>query len=100
MFKKSFKFRIFLIFLLPTLALVYFSFYFISMKYKELNMTSHLVFSSKMTKSISIFVHNFQLERGLSAGYIVATNKKEYKDKLFYQQKLTDKAYSEFVLKI
>ncbi len=100
MFKKSFKFRVLLIFLLPAIALVYFSFYFISMKYKELNMTSHLLFSSKMTKSISIFVHNLQLERGLSAGYIVAANKKAYRNKLFHQQKLTDKAYVEFVSKI
>ncbi len=100
MFKKSFKFRVLLIFLLPAVALVYFSFYFISMKYKELNMTSHLLFSSKMTKSISIFVHNLQLERGLSAGYIVATDKKACRDKLFNQQKLTDKAYAEFASRV
>jgi len=86
-----------LIFLLPAVALVYFSFYFISMKYKELNMTSSLLSSSKMTKSISIFIHNIQLERGLSGGYIVAVNKKEYKNKLLKQQKFTDMAYHNFL---
>ena len=100
MFKKSFKFRVFLIFLLPTVALVYFSFYFVSMKYQELNKTSALLFSSKMTKSISMFIHNIQLERGLNAGYIVALDKKSYKDKLLRQQKLTDETYKKFIEQI
>ena len=100
MFQKSFKFRIFLIFLLPTIALVYFSFYFISMKYKELNMTSRLLFSSKMTKSISQFVHNIQLERGLSAGYIVTKNSEKYREELLRQQGFTDKAYAKFLVEL
>ncbi len=99
-FQKSFKFRIFLIFLLPAIALVYFSFYFISMKYKELNMTSRLLFSSEMTKSISQFVHNIQLERGLSAGYIVTRNSKKYRDELLRQQRITDKTYTKFLAKL
>ncbi len=99
-FKKSFKFRVFFIFLLPAVALIYFSFYFISMKYQELKMTSGLLFTSKMTKSISIFVHTLQIERGLSAGYVVAAKKSAYRDKLQKQQKITDSAYKNFLTEV
>ncbi len=97
MLKKSFKFKIFLIFLLPAVALVYFSFYFVSMKYQEMENTSAFMFSAKVTKIISRFIHNLQLERGLSAGYIVSANKDLYRKNLLNQQKLTDKAYKDFL---
>ncbi len=97
MHKKSFKFKVFIIFLLPTVALVYFSFYFVSMKFQEMENTSAYMFSAKVTKTISRFIHNLQIERGLSAGYIVSDNKSIYKQKLIEQQKQTDKACKKFL---
>lgn len=67
------------------------------MKYKELDKTASLLSSSHMTKSISKFIHNLQLERGLSAGYIVAKDKDIYRQKLLEQQKMTDIAYRDFL---
>ncbi len=95
MLKKSFKLKILAIFILPTVALIYFSSYFISAKYGELTKTSELVFSSMMIESISNLIHNVQIERGLSAGYIVTKNDR-YKEILLNQRNLSDKTYMIF----
>jgi methyl-accepting chemotaxis protein len=100
MIKKSFKLKIFLIFAIPSIALLYFSFYFLNIKYKELNESSAFMLSANITKSISSLIHNIQLERGLSGGFIVAENRFKYKHKLLQQQKLTDEAYKNFLFYI
>lgn len=38
-----------------------------------------------------------QLERGLSAGYVVAEGKDKYKNRLLKQYKLTDKTYNDYI---
>ncbi len=97
MLNKSFKIKILSIFFVPAVALIYFSFYFVSIRYEQLNNTSALMLSSKITKSISKFVHNLQIERGLSAGYIVSKNQSLYKKRLLQQRKLTDQSYKDFL---
>ncbi len=95
--KISFKLRIFAIFLIPAISMIYFTFYFVSMKYKELkNASSYRIFA-QMTKVTSNFIHNIQLERGLNAGYVVVKNKNSFKSKLLEQEKKTDKAYKQFI---
>ena len=96
MLKKSFKLKILSIFILPTIALIYFSSYFISAKYNELTKTSELVFSSMMIESINNLIHNIQIERGLSAGYIVTKNA-QYKKILLHQRRSSDSAYEKFI---
>jgi len=97
MLKKSFGFKIFTVFLLPLIALGYFSYYFISSKYAEQHKTSVYTLSAQITASITRLIHNIQLERGLSAGYVVATDQHYYQDELLQQYKTTDEAYQNFM---
>lgn len=53
--------------------------------------------SAKITENLSKLVHNIQIERGLSAGYIVAKDNTTYKEKLLKQHQATDKAYRQFL---
>ena len=92
---KSFKLKIFSIFLLPTIALIYFSFYFISIKYVEYKNASSNIVLAKMTTYTTELIHNLQIERGLSAGYIASV--KVTKSDLLKQEKLTDKSFDEFI---
>ncbi len=96
MLRKSFKFQILVIFLLPAFAMIYFSLYFVNTKYEELNKAKSLMFTAKMTKSISMLIHNLQIERGLSAGFIVTKEKEKQRKRLENHQKLTDKTYKTF----
>jgi len=93
---KTFKLKIFIKFILPTIAIGYFSYYFISIKYKELNDSIAYILTAKSIKSISLYIHNIQIERGLSSGYIEAKDREMYLDKLKKQQIKTDKAYESF----
>ncbi len=95
--KISFKLRIFAIFLIPAISMVYFTFYFVTMKYRELENASSHKFFAQMTKVTSNFIHNIQLERGLNAGYIAVKNKNVFKHKLLEQEKETDEAYKQFI---
>ncbi len=96
MSKKSFKLQIFIIFLLPAIAMVYFSFYFVNTKYDDLKKASSLMFTATMTISISELIHNLQIERGLSSGYLVTEDTENFRKKLFKQYNLTDITYKIF----
>ena len=97
MLKKSFGFRILILFLLPLLALAYFSYYFISDKFKSLDKTSIYMLSSQMSTSLSQLIHTIQLERGLSVGYAVEMDSGFGRDKLLQQYRATDEAYQKFL---
>ena len=97
MHNLSFKFRVFIIFLVPAIAMLYLTFYFVGIKYDSLNNASSYKLFAEMTKITSSLIHNIQLERGLSTGYIVVKNKKLYKQKLLKQQELSDEAYKRFM---
>jgi diguanylate cyclase (GGDEF)-like protein/PAS domain S-box-containing protein len=89
----SLNIKIFIIFLIPAVALLYFSFYFINAKYECLTESSKYKLSANITNQLSELVHNIQIERGLSAGYLVAKNKVEIEKKLLQQYIQTDKEY-------
>ena len=93
----SFKVRVFVIFLIPAIAMIYLTFYFVNIKYDELKNASSYKFFSEMTKITSNFIHSVQIERGLSVGCIVTKKDTSYKDKLLAQQQTTDKAYKAFM---
>lgn len=95
--KLSLTFKIIIIFLIPTLTLVYFSFYFVEMKYTNLNESAKNRLAANITNSLSKLIHNIQLERGLSAGLIVAKYKIKLTASLHNQYLLTDKAYTDFL---
>ena len=93
----SLTFKIIIIFLIPAIAITYFSFYFIESKYSDLHESLKYKLSANITNSLSLLTHAIQLERGLSAGYIVAPNNKNLKISLQSQYKSTDKAYQELL---
>ena len=96
--KKSFGFQIILIFLIPALVMFYFAYYFISQKYEALQTSKLYIKASKNIQCISRFIHNIQLERGMSAGYLVLKDDDEnLKNRLIQQQKKSNESYKAFV---
>ncbi len=89
---KQFKLKIFIIFFLPALALLYFSSIFVLSEYEKRQKASTFKLTTKVTLVLNKLIHNIQIERGLSAGYIAAKEILPYKDQLLEQFKKTDKA--------
>ncbi len=89
--------KILIIFFIPAVALIYFSFSFVQTKYKNLQESSMYILSAKITDNLSKMIHNLQLERGLSAGYIVAKDNSKFKKELLNQYRATNKSYAEFL---
>ncbi len=83
--------------MVPAVALIYFSFYFVSIKYKEMNKTSDLLYASKITKISTDLIHSLQIERGLSAGFIAVEDKKPYLKKLLKRRGMSDTVYKTFL---
>jgi hypothetical protein len=94
---KSLKYKIFIIFYIPAIALIYFSYTSLAYEYKQLNHSSAFKLSAHITSVLSNLIHNIQIERGLSAGYIVVNEKNTYQDKLKEQHLNTNKAYERFL---
>ena len=92
---RSLNIKIIAIFLIPAIALIYFSFYLINSKYETLTESSKYKLSANITNQLSKLVHNLQIERGLSAGYLVAKDKASIEKELFSQYKKTDGRYKE-----
>jgi len=93
---KSLKFKIIIIFTMPTVALIYFSYSFITSKFTQYLNSNLYVLSAHITNTTSDLIHNIQIERGISAGYIVSKDT-SIKEKLQKQYNLTDKAYQNFI---
>ncbi len=98
--KLSLKRKILFIFSIPALALIYFSIASIKHEYNKLDETQTFKQSVEMTQVFSELIHNIQIERGLSAGYIDTVNKAQYKQALLSQHKRTDISYKKFLNKI
>jgi diguanylate cyclase (GGDEF)-like protein/PAS domain S-box-containing protein len=94
---KSLQLKIIIIFSIPALALIYFSFSLISSKNRVVNYNSSYMLLSKYTDVLSKFTHNIQLERGLSAGCIANENKGLCRDRLLQQREDTDVSYKLFM---
>ena len=94
---KSLKYKIFIIFYIPAITLIYFSYSSLAHEYKQLRYSSAFKLSAHITSVLSELIHNVQIERGLSAGYIVIDEESLYKQKLIEQHKETDKAYNELL---
>jgi diguanylate cyclase (GGDEF)-like protein/PAS domain S-box-containing protein len=90
---KSFKTRLLIIFIIPSFAFLYFLYLFTQNEYSVQHQIFKYQSSTKIMVSLSKLVHALQLERGLSAGYIVS-NKTILKEKLSKQCKITDNIYS------
>ena len=87
------KYKIFSIFAVPILALIYFSYQSIQTEYNQLKKAKIYKFSAMVTDILSDLIHQIQRERGLSAGYIAVKSSVSYEKKLKKQFLNTDKAY-------
>ena len=95
--KKSFGFQIILIFLIPAVVMLYFAYYFIAAKYETLKASELYIYASQNVQTISRLIHNIQLERGMSAGYLVLSkNDAKLRKRLLAQQKKSDESYRAF----
>ncbi len=97
MFHNSFKMKMFLITLIPALALFYLSVNYMYEKYQSQKHNQQLMYFTSLMQSSSQLIHNLQVERGLSAGYISSAATQENKYKLLAQEKKTDLAYKNFL---
>jgi diguanylate cyclase (GGDEF)-like protein/PAS domain S-box-containing protein len=94
----SLKTKIFVIFSIPVIVILFFAYNSIKYEYSKLHHAEIVTNSSKITKTIINLVKNIQLERGLSAGHIIATDKTKIKPKLLKQYKKTDEIIKNFFL--
>ncbi|ADN09511.1 diguanylate cyclase with PAS/PAC sensor [Sulfurimonas autotrophica DSM 16294] len=93
---KSLQMKIILIFSLPAVALIYFSYSLVHSNYIKYQESTSYASSAKHTHILSKLIHNLQLERGLSAGYIVSKNE-TIKKNLKKQYNLTDDSYKNLI---
>jgi len=93
---KSLQMKIILIFSLPALALIYFSYSLVHSNYIKYQESISYASSAKHTHILSKLIHNIQLERGMSAGYIVSKDT-ALKHNLEKQYRLTDNAYKDVI---
>ncbi len=93
---KSLQIKIILIFSLPALALLYFSYSLVHSNYIKYQKSISYASSAQHTHILSKLIHNIQLERGLSAGYIVSKDA-TIKHNLEKQYKLTDNSYKDLI---
>ncbi len=93
--KNSLKLKIFLIFSIPIIAIIYFSYNSVEHQYKKLNESSAFKLSAHITQTLSNLIYNIQIERGLGAGYIVGTTDDKHKQQLKEQYTHTDEAFEQ-----
>lgn len=91
--KNSLKFKILIIFSIPILVLMYLSYINVLKEFKQLNESSTFKISVQMTQTLNELIHSIQIERGLSAGIITASDNEIQKEKLLLQHKQTDESY-------
>jgi hypothetical protein len=85
------------LFLIPiSITLLAFGYIF-DIKNTELKENETLIFSAKITHLADSLIHNIQIERGLSAGFLASKDMSSNKEKLIKQQNSTDKFYNNFI---
>ena len=95
--QPSLHIKILIIFLIPAVALIYFSTSFVQTKYQNLNESAMYKLAAETTEDLSILIHNIQIERGLSFGYLVSGIEKRSKRELRLRQEKTDSAYRKLI---
>ncbi|MCD4668610.1 MAG: HD domain-containing protein [Sulfurimonas sp.] len=86
---KSLKFYVIIMFLIPSAALIYFSYLYLQNEYKIKKDALRYRQTIEQVSILGELIHSLQLERGLSVGYIIS-NEKNIKEKLSDQYIKTD----------
>ena len=92
-YKLSLKTKLFLLILLPITGLIIFSAITINQDYKQYKTMERLEKISILATMLSSFVHETDLERGMTSAYI-SSEGDYYKDELSKQRKQTDSNYN------
>ncbi len=85
-------YRLFLLFSVPGLVFLYFSYQYVKNIYLDSENFLEYKYSIEIVKNLSDLIHELQMERGLSAGYLVSRND-ILKKRLLKQFKRTDTAF-------
>jgi len=90
MFKNT-SIRLKLIFqtVIPTITIIILAMIVIGSTYSDVDKLEKIKKTAQVLNSISLFIHETQKERGMSAGYL-GSKGKNFKDRLQSQRKLTD----------
>ena len=94
-FIKNIKLKILLIFVLPTIGVIFFSSYYTIQKIREYQDTKYLSDTIKFANITTNLVKNLQKERGLSIS-LVNKNSKYFLEKLVSQRIKSDKIFDKF----
>jgi len=87
----------FLIALIPALALFYLSIHYMNDKYETEQKSRQLMLLANLTQQSSRLIHNLQVERGLSAGYISSSSTPKAQQRLREQEQRTNTEYTNFL---
>ncbi len=93
--QKLLQKQVIAIFSIPMLALLYFSYSFIELKYTQKEKSNKKVILADTTRALTTLMHNIQIERGLSTGYLVDTTL-NIQTQLKDQYLQTDKALQKY----
>ncbi|MFT7860553.1 MAG: diguanylate cyclase [Sulfurimonas sp.] len=87
---KRFKFKIFLIFLIPAVSMVYFTYFYVKLSDANIEALEYQKQNIIVVNKLVDVVHHLQIERGLSVGFINAPNPQNFKTKLLNSYKNSD----------
>ncbi|WP_321777869.1 EAL domain-containing protein [Sulfurimonas sp.] len=91
---SSFNFKIFVLFLIPLISLLYLLSSSISIRYNNLDNSTLYKISANATNIFANLLNNLQIERGLSSAYLGTLHDK---NRLLEQYKQTDKSLEKFI---
>jgi len=89
----KFNYKIATIALVPLLGLIFLAISSINTQYNNIKAAEKIILLSEFSVHASSLIHEFQKERGMSAGYLGSKGKK-FQQKIIQQRKLTDEKLS------
>lgn len=87
---KTFKFKIFAIFLIPAISIVYYTFYYVKFSDSNIEVIKHKKYEISLVEKLIDVIHHLQIERALSVGMLNLQNDKTIKKELLSVYKKND----------
>ena len=89
---KTFKFKIFAIFLIPAISIVYFTFFYVNFSDSNFEALENQKHNIELIKKLIDIEHALQTERSVSIEILSSQENKTLKDNLFFTYKKSDQA--------
>jgi len=93
---KNLKIQLFILFMIPTIGLFYFSSSYVYQKFHQYTMTDRLEKVALYVSSASRLIKELQKERGLSIASLQSNHQKYFLKRLKTQRKMSDEAFDRF----